>query len=190
MLVTSPAGGRAGTGPAPRLRSVTGGTTKRAETAMDQSIEGVRRDLELTRARMSETVDELANRITQPVQVLRQRLDARRAVREHPWLALGVAIAAGVLLGSTRADVKAARATTAAARRAGSAARGGAVALLGKVRRRGDGAGDDDGAPAGRGFLAKLGDQLADVLEGPLAEVVGEVRRASEEIAGVRPPPT
>jgi ElaB/YqjD/DUF883 family membrane-anchored ribosome-binding protein len=63
-----------------------------AETTAD-----VRRDIELTRERMSDTILELE-----------QKLDVGRIVRDHPWPAIGLAAAAGFLLSGSRADVKAA----------------------------------------------------------------------------------
>jgi hypothetical protein len=78
-----------------------------AETTAD-----VRRDIELTRERMSTTLQELE-----------QRLNLMKVVRDHPWPALAVAFGAGVMLSGTSADVRAANATSEAthtlSRRAG-----------------------------------------------------------------------
>jgi len=69
-----------------------------AETTAD-----VRRDIELTRERMSSTLVELEN-----------KLNVVQMVRDHPWPALAVAVGAGVLLSGSTADVKAAAATVTA----------------------------------------------------------------------------
>jgi len=69
-----------------------------AETTAD-----VRRDIELTRERMSSTIAQLE-----------QKLNLGQVVREHPWPALGLAFGAGLLLSGTRSDTKAAVATLAA----------------------------------------------------------------------------
>lgn len=69
-----------------------------AETTAD-----VRRDIEVTRERMSGTIEELE-----------QKLNVKQLVRDHPWPALAVAVGAGVVLSGSRADVKAAAATSAA----------------------------------------------------------------------------
>lgn len=69
-----------------------------AETTAD-----VRRDIELTRERMSDTLMQLE-----------QKLNLMQVVKDHPWPALAVAFGAGVLLSGSRADVKAAAATVAA----------------------------------------------------------------------------
>lgn len=75
-----------------------------AETTAD-----VRRDIELTRERMSGTIAELE-----------QKLNVKQVVTDHPWPALALAFGAGVLLSGSRADVKAAAATAVATRGAGS----------------------------------------------------------------------
>ena len=71
-----------------------------AETTAD-----VRRDIEMTRERMSDTLDQLE-----------QKMNVMQIVRDHPWPALAVAVGAGVLLSGSRADVKAAAATVTATR--------------------------------------------------------------------------
>jgi hypothetical protein len=75
-----------------------------AETTAD-----VRRDIELTRERMSSTL-----------QQLEQKLNIMQVVRDNPWPALALAVGAGVLLSGSRSDVKAAAATVAATRGASS----------------------------------------------------------------------
>ena len=75
-----------------------------AETTAD-----VRRDIELTRERMTSTLAELE-----------QKLHLTRIVRDNPWPAVGLAFGAGLLLSGSRADVKAAAATAAASRGATS----------------------------------------------------------------------
>ena len=69
-----------------------------AETTAD-----VRRDIELTRERMSTTL-----------QQLEQKLNIMQVVRDNPWPALALAVGAGVVLSGSRTDVKAAAATVAA----------------------------------------------------------------------------
>ena len=71
-----------------------------AETTAD-----VRRDIELTRARMSDTL-----------QQLEQKMNVAQIVKNNPWPALALAIGAGVILSGSRADVKAAAATVTATR--------------------------------------------------------------------------
>ena len=75
-----------------------------AETTAD-----VRRDIEMTRERMSTTLAQIE-----------QKMNLMQIVRDHPWPALAVAVGAGVLLSGSRADVKAAGATLVATRGASS----------------------------------------------------------------------
>ena len=69
-----------------------------AETTAD-----VRRDIELTRERMSTTLAQLEH-----------KLNVMEIVRDHPWPALALAVGAGVLLSGSSTDIKAAAATAAA----------------------------------------------------------------------------
>jgi hypothetical protein len=71
-----------------------------AETTAD-----VKRDIELTRARMSDTLQELE-----------QKMNITQIVKNNPWPALAIAVGAGVILSGSRADVKAAAATVTATR--------------------------------------------------------------------------
>ena len=75
-----------------------------AETTAD-----VRRDIELTRNRISDTLEQLE-----------QKLNVTQLVRDNPWPALALAVGAGVVLSGSRADVKAAAATVTATRGASS----------------------------------------------------------------------
>jgi hypothetical protein len=75
-----------------------------AETTAD-----VRRDIEMTRERMSTTLAQIE-----------QKMNVVQIVRDHPWPALAVAVGAGVLLSGSSADIKAAGATVAATRGASS----------------------------------------------------------------------
>jgi hypothetical protein len=75
-----------------------------AETTAD-----VRKDIELTRTRISDTLQELE-----------QKMNVTQIVKNNPWPALAVAIGAGVLLSGSRADVKAATATVVATKGASS----------------------------------------------------------------------
>jgi hypothetical protein len=69
-----------------------------AETTAD-----VRRDIELTRERMSDTLAQLE-----------QKVNVMQIIRDHPWPALAIALGAGFALAGTKVDAKAAAATLAA----------------------------------------------------------------------------
>jgi hypothetical protein len=75
-----------------------------AETPAD-----VRRDIELTRNRISDTL-----------QALEQKMNVGQIVKDNPWPALALAVGAGVLLSGSGADVKATAATLTATRGASS----------------------------------------------------------------------
>ncbi|HEX6059932.1 MAG TPA: DUF3618 domain-containing protein [Gemmatimonadaceae bacterium] len=75
-----------------------------AETTAD-----VRRDIEMTRERMSDTIAELE-----------RKLNVSQIVRDHPWPAIGLAVGAGLLLSGSGSDVKATAATVAATKGASS----------------------------------------------------------------------
>src|ERR671919_1229510 len=75
-----------------------------AETTAD-----VRRDIEMTRERMSDTLAQLEH-----------KLNVMEIVRDHPWPSLALAAGAGFALAGTRADVKAAAATVKATEGASS----------------------------------------------------------------------
>ena len=75
-----------------------------AETTAD-----VRRDIEMTRERMSTTLAQIE-----------KKMNLMQIVRDHPWPAIAVAMGAGVLLSGSSADVKAAGATVVATRGASS----------------------------------------------------------------------
>jgi len=75
-----------------------------AETTAD-----VRRDIELTRNRISDTLSELEH-----------KMNVTQLVKENPWPALALAVGAGFLLSGSRADVKSAAAAVTATRGASS----------------------------------------------------------------------
>jgi hypothetical protein len=75
-----------------------------AETTAD-----VRRDIELTRNRISDTLSELEH-----------KMNVAQIVKDNPWPALALAVGAGVLLSGSKADVKAAAATVVATKGASS----------------------------------------------------------------------
>jgi hypothetical protein len=70
---------------------------------MAETTDDVRRDIELTRERMSSTFAELEH-----------KLNVKEMVKANPWPAIALAVGAGVLLSGSGSDVKAAAATVAA----------------------------------------------------------------------------
>ncbi len=76
---------------------------------MAETTAEVRRDIEVTRERMSDTLAQLEH-----------KLNVMEIVRDHPWPALAVAAGAGFALANSRANVKAAAAAVKATNGAGS----------------------------------------------------------------------
>jgi Protein of unknown function (DUF3618) len=82
----------------------------------------VRRDIELTRSRISDTLQELEH-----------KMNVTQIVKDNPWPALALAMGAGVLLSGSKADVKAAAATAMATKGASSRVSGVLDALVAQV---------------------------------------------------------
>jgi ElaB/YqjD/DUF883 family membrane-anchored ribosome-binding protein len=95
-------------------------------TVEPRTTAGARLEIAATRTRMSETVDELEQRMSATVAGVKQKVDVVALVRQHPWPAVAMAFVAGVALSASGADRRAARATTRAAKRAPDTARRGA----------------------------------------------------------------
>ena len=76
---------------------------------MVETTADVRRDIELTRNRISDTLSELE-----------QKMNVGQMVKDNPWPALALAVGAGVLLSGSKADMKAAAATVVATKGASS----------------------------------------------------------------------
>jgi hypothetical protein len=75
-----------------------------AETTAD-----VKRDIELTRDRISNTLDQLE-----------QKVHVTQIIKDNPWPAIGLAVGAGFLMAGSHVDVRAAASTVAATRGASS----------------------------------------------------------------------
>src|ERR1041385_2740209 len=76
---------------------------------MPETTTEVRAEIEQTRARMSNAIDELERKI-----------DVTQKISEHPWIAVGVAFGAGIALSASKADVRAAKVTADATQKTGS----------------------------------------------------------------------
>ena len=76
---------------------------------MAETTTEVRAEIEQTRARMTNAIDELERKI-----------DVNQKVKDHPWVAVGLAFGAGVALSASKADVQAAKVTADATQKTGS----------------------------------------------------------------------
>jgi hypothetical protein len=120
-----------------------------AETTAD-----VRRDIEMTRERMSDTIAQLE-----------RKLNLLEVVREHPWPSVALAAGAGFVLAGSRVDVKAAAATVKAT--------GGASSKLGELL---------DTAAAGA--ITLLAGALEHRIDGFVSELKGAIGAPAERPAG------
>ena len=177
---------------------------------MDDSIDSVRRDIAETRARLSDTLAELDNRVDTVKHAVTKTANPLPAIREHPWIALGLALGAGIAIGMSGADRTAAAATARGVKKAGPALKGGAKAAVSGIKdlvtgNGGDGDGDAAQALAGN-RLATYGvldaheeehpsathrvlDAVRDTIEARIDEVTNSLLEASREfLVGRRPP--
>jgi hypothetical protein len=76
---------------------------------MAETTTEVRADIEQTRVRMSNAINELERKI-----------DLTQRISDHPWIAVGVAFGAGIALSATKADIQAAKVTAEATQKTGS----------------------------------------------------------------------
>lgn len=194
---------------------------------MQETTADVRRDITETRARIAQTLAELDHEVTDRREAVKERVvDVRdrvtgaaaqaqgslaEFVREHPWMALGAAVAIGALIGRSGADSAAAsgaaQASKAIGRGAAGMARSGVTAARGLVHRNGDsetlssgagvhhfehdpatgaiGSSAEDisqGAPADDvGLLDRIGTSVFAMLKGD--ELLAEMRQEAERIS-------
>ena len=76
---------------------------------MAETTTEVRAEIEQTRARMTNAINELERKI-----------DVTQKVKDYPWVAVGIAFGAGVALSASRADIQAAKVTADATQKTGS----------------------------------------------------------------------
>ena len=175
---------------------------------MDDSIKDVRRDIEETRARLSDTLAELDSRVDKVKHAVTHTANPLPAIREHPWLALGVALGAGIAIGMSGADRKAAAAAKSGVKKAGPAIAGGAKAAVGGIkgmvshkdeegaaraaiagnRLAAYGGVDPDAAGARPGGINGVLDAVRDQIEARIDDVTNTLLEASRELlVGRRP---
>jgi len=65
---------------------------------MDNAQREIRNEIEATRAGMVEKIATLENRVDCTIDGVKRSLDPKYQTEQHPWLAMGLAIAAGYLL--------------------------------------------------------------------------------------------
>ena len=166
---------------------------------MQETTEAVRRDIEATRMRVSQTLAELNGEVSGRRDAVTETIaSARETVvtagsqiqstvtefaREHPWYAVGAAVALGMLIGRSGADVAAARGVAsgagAAAKGVGGAAAGAAKSATTKVKSLVGRDGSGEHVASGAGMHAFDHDPSAGAI-GSSAEDTGQV----DQVAG------
>ena len=94
-----------------------------------QQLESAQHDIAETREQIAETAAELRHVVARRAQAV----DPRTYIREYPWIALGLAVGAGVALAVTGGERKAAAAAAEGARKLGAALADGANAAADAV---------------------------------------------------------
>ena len=138
-----------------------------------------------TRSEMADDVDALRARAAERVHAVTRRLDVAQLIREHPWPALGAAVALGAIIAGSGADEAAAAATVKAAKNASRATADAAKRTVEKVRRHQSG--DENaseqfqGGPERPGMLDRLFEGVGLSLAGGLDRILDEMRAASRQ---------
>lgn len=73
-------------------------------------IESARSEVLRSRAQVADTLATLREHVTEPVHVVRRKLDVADAVQRNPWPALAIALGAGAFFAASGADTRAATA--------------------------------------------------------------------------------
>jgi len=144
----------------------------------------IRREMAATRNEMAQDVAELEQRASERVQAVKQRLDVSRVVREHPWPALGAAVALGAIIAGSGADEAAASATVSATKKASRATVEAAKQAAEKIPFRGNES--SEASPPTRearkpGLIDRFFDGVGLSIAGGLDRVLDEMRAASKD---------
>jgi len=166
---------------------------KRRRSDMPTTTVGAKLDIAATRTQLSDTIDELEQKVSSAVGGVKQKVDAVGLVKRHPWPALAAALVAGIALSASGADRRAARATKRAAKRAPDTAKRGAssaaratvagvshLASAAVERIKGGDDTEDSSGPASK---------AAGALKAQVRELGAEIKRGAEELRAAAPPP-
>jgi hypothetical protein len=153
--------------------------------AEPKTIAGARLEIAATRTRLSGTVAELEQQMSDRIEGVKKKVSVAELARRHPWAALATAVVAGVALSASGADRRAARATKRAAKRTPELAKRGASAAVsataaGVSQLASAAVTRIKGAPDDRRILAS-GAQDASLRAKTLGELKTQVRELNEE---------
>lgn len=147
---------------------------------MGEGADDVRYDMEMTRQRMADTLTQIEARVSDTVDGVKSKLDVMQWVRDHPWPAVAVALAAGYALAASGADTAAAGAVADGAVSAAGSVKDAASGAVDRVRERFQG--DDESTAEGAAseaeepswldrIGARVAEEISDLLRGPSAEL-------------------
>ena len=129
---------------------------------MTDTANEVRAEMAATRERMADDINEIKAKAAERVHAAKERVNVMRIVREHPWPALGAAVALGAAIGGSGADTKAAAATVAGAKKAAQATRDAATSTIEKLHSSDHASSVGDGRRAAAGGRLTLGESLSE----------------------------
>lgn len=119
---------------------------------MNADIQHARDDIRATQQHIGETVAEIESRISETTSDVARRANPLTYAREYPWIAVGLAVGAGLAIALTGADARAANAVASGVKRGGKASVDAAGATKEKVvdllHRGGGEASDEAEGPA------------------------------------------
>jgi len=155
-----------------------------------QQLESAQQDIAETREQIADTAAELRHVVAQRAEAI----DPRTYIREFPWIALGLAVGAGVAFAVTGAERKAATAAADGARKLGSALADGANAAAGAVMHQfSHDAGETQAAEVDEsgGFRGKVRGAIDGLLYSGLEEILTmlgpSARRAQMSVGAAGP---
>ena len=180
---------------------------------MDDEIQEVRQDIAETRARITDTLNALEGRVTGVKDAVTRNANPMPWVRENPWLALGLAVGAGMAIAMSGTDRKAVVAAKQGARKAGPALKDGAKSAASAVKGKFSSSESDQEratreAIAGNRLAAygsvhpypehepveeassttRVLDAIRDRIDAQLADITSHLLDASREFLGTRRP--
>jgi len=151
--------------------------------ATSRDVARAQQEISNTRARMSGTISALESRVGEITGDVKEKLDASRIVKEHPWPALAAAIVAGLALSATRADEKVADAAVDAAKRGSAAAADGLRHAGEAVASRIHDNGDESAAEEEHdGIVQRATSRVTGVVQNQARQLEHELRIAADDI--------
>jgi hypothetical protein len=155
---------------------------------MSPDIQQARHDIADTRARLAETAAELKDTVSDQVGRAREAVSPAHYARQFPWAALGLALGAGLAIGLTGADTKAAAAAIAGAKSAGSAIGDGAVSAKDSIAEKFSADGDATPAPepvdaSSPGIRSETASAIHEMLYQGLDEILGALGVSRKQLS-------